>query len=213
MSINAIKVKVIIADDHPLLLNGTKVFLEQKQYQVLGIAKDGLQAYNLIIEKKPDIAILDFDMPKLNALEIARLLKKNNLTTKIVLLTLHKQDSILKEIGKTIDAYILKEASVLELEQCLATVTAGKTYISKALRHNIYFKTEATLSFNLTPSEIKILRYLSKELSSPQIADELFILVRTVEKHRSNIIKKINLDSPSQHALILWLKDHPEIFE
>lgn len=203
---------LIIADDHPLILNGTKSFLEAKDYIVIATANNGVDAYNKIIKHNPTLAILDFDIPKLNGLEIASELRKNQIETKIVILTLYKHSNILDEVGKTIEGYVTKDSGLEELEACLNAILENKTYYSKNLSKNIHLKENSESSFlQLTSTEVKILNYLSQNLSSAAIADELFISKRTVEKHRSNIIKKIGLDSSNQNALILWLQDHPEI--
>jgi len=203
--------KLILADDHPLLLNGTKEFLVSLGYNVIYTAVDGQEAYNKIVRFKPDVAILDFDMSKLNGIEIAEAIKRNNIATKVIILTLHKQEALLNEIGKSIDGYITKDSAMEELQACINTVIVGKTYISTTLKKSIHFDTSPMDNFNLTVTEIKILKYLNQNLSSTQIAEELFISKRTVEKHRSNIIKKLHLDSSNQNALIIWLKNHPEI--
>ncbi|WP_179334458.1 response regulator transcription factor [Winogradskyella costae] len=204
---------IILADDHPLLLNGTKEFLEKKWFKVIDTATDGNTAYNKILEFQPDIAILDFDMPKLNGLEVAQEIKRHNLTTKVVILTLHKQNSILQQIGETIDGYLTKDSALEELESCLESLKNNKTYIGEKLKNNIHFSTNVNPNFDkLSSTELKILKYLDKNLNSTQIAEELFISKRTVEKHRSNIIKKLEIDTTNQNALFVWLKNHPNIF-
>ncbi|MBP1839644.1 response regulator transcription factor [Formosa algae] len=204
---------IILADDHPLLLNGTKEFLEKKWFKVIATATDGNSAYNKIVELQPDIAILDFDMPKLNGLEIALELKRKAIATKIVILTLHKQEAILKQVGDTIHGYITKDSALEELESCLEYLKNGTNYIGEKLKNSIHFNANTDANFNkLSATELKILRYLDKNLTSIQIADELFISKRTVEKHRSNIIKKLEIDTSNQNALFIWLKNHPNTF-
>ncbi|MDW5288785.1 response regulator transcription factor [Formosa sp. PL04] len=204
---------ILLADDHPLLLNGTKEFLEKKWFKVIATATDGNTAYNKIVELQPDIAILDFDMPKLNGLEVAHEIQRNKLTTKVVILTLHKQESILKEVGKSIHGYVTKDSALEELEACLESIKSNTNYIGEKLKSNIQINSDSDSSVkNLTPTELKILKYLDKNFSSPQIAEELFISKRTVEKHRSNIIKKLDIDTTKQNALFFWLKKHPNIF-
>ncbi|NRR90751.1 response regulator transcription factor [Winogradskyella undariae] len=203
---------IILADDHPLLLNGTKDFLEKKRFKVIAIATDGNTAYNKIVELQPDIAILDFDMPKLNGLEVAHQIKYNKINTKVIILTLHKQESILKEVGKNIYGYITKDSALQELEACLESINNNINYIGKKLNSSIHFDGHTDSNFlKLSPTEIKILKYLDKNLNSNQIAEELFISKRTVEKHRSNIIKKLEIDTTNQNALFVWLKKHPNI--
>lgn len=205
-------IRIFLADDHPLLLNGTISFLKEKFYDIVATAQDGYDAYNKIIKYTPDVAILDFDIPKLNGLEIARKLKRKKISSKIIILTLHKQEAILQEVGKTIVGYLTKDTALNELEECLLQVTAGKNYVSSSLDQSIHYDGNQRSVEKLTVTEIKILRYLENGYTSAQIADELFISKRTVEKHRSNIIEKLELSS-NPNALILWLKQHPDFLK
>ncbi|EPR72157.1 two-component response regulator [Winogradskyella psychrotolerans RS-3] len=125
---------IILADDHPLLLNGTKEFLEKKWYNVIDTATDGNTAYNKIVELQPDIAILDFDMPKLNGLEVAQQIKRKKIRTKVIILTLHKQGSILKEVGLSIHGYVTKDSALQELEACLESVNNNINYVGQKLK-------------------------------------------------------------------------------
>jgi DNA-binding NarL/FixJ family response regulator len=202
---------IVIADDHPILLTGTKTFLESKKFKVIDTAMDGNDAYNAIMANLPDIAILDFDMPKLNGLEIAAACHKKNIGTKIIILTLFKEEAILNEVGKNIQGYLLKEDALQEIELCIKEVLAGKTFVSKHIEAGIHFLTDDNELNKLTVAESKILRYLAKNFSSSQIADELFISKRTVEKHRSNIIKKLEIP-PTQNGLLLWVQKNPQMF-
>lgn len=202
---------IVIADDHPILLTGTKTFLESKKFSVLATAMDGNDAYNAIVTNLPDIAILDFDMPKLNGLEIAAECHQKNIDTKIIILTLFKEEAILNEVGNTIQGYLLKEDALKEIEFCIKEVLAGKTFVSKHIEEGIHFSHESNELNNLTVAESKILRYLAKNFSSSQIANELFISKRTVEKHRSNIIKKLEIP-PTQNGLLLWVQKNPHLF-
>ncbi|WP_435133342.1 response regulator [Formosa sp. A9] len=203
---------IVIADDHPLLLNGTKTFLESKWFKILDTATDGNSAYNKIASLKPDVAILDFDMPKLNGLEVALEIKRNALNTKVIILTLHKQEAILNEVGKTIEGYLTKDSALEELESCLERLKNNGNYIGSKLKNDTLCTNSASKIESLTPSEVKILKYLDQHYSSSQIAEELFISRRTVEKHRSNIIKKLELNNTNQNALFIWLKNNPDIF-
>lgn len=205
---------IILADDHPLLLNGTKEFLEKRLYRVIDTAFDGNVAYNKIVAQQPNIAILDFDMPVLNGLEVAQQIYKHGLPVKVVILTLHKQESILKEVGNTIQGYITKDSTMDELEQCITTLNNGGTYIGKKLKNTIQFDSSSNSNIEkLSATELKILKNLNENHSSSQIAESLFISKRTVEKHRSNIIKKLEIGTTQQNALFMWLKQHPNIFD
>lgn len=206
------KTTLIVADDHPILLTGTQAFLESKRYEVLETALDGNSAYNAIVKHHPDIALLDFDMPILNGLEIAQQCVQKQIATRIIILTLHKQEAILNEVGKSIQGYLLKEDALQEIEECIQKVIAGATYVSKNIEKGVHFSTTSKELDALTTAESKILCYLAKNFSSSQIADELFISKRTVEKHRSNIVKKLEIPS-TQNGLLLWVQKNPHLFE
>lgn len=205
------KPTIVIADDHPILLTGTKAFLESKRFKIVATALDGNEAYNAIIKHAPDIAILDFDMPKLNGLEVAAACHKNEVSVNIIILTLFKEEAIINEVGNTIDGYLLKEDALQEIELCIDEVLAGNTFVSKNITDGIHFSDANESLKELTVAESKILRYLAKNFSSSQIAEELFISKRTVEKHRSNIIKKLEIP-PTQNGLLLWVQKHPNLF-
>ena len=148
---------------------------------------------------------------KLNGLEVAAQCKRNQISTKIIILTLFKEEAIIEEIGNTIHGYLLKEDALQEIEDCTDTILKGETFVSKNLELGIHFTDTKTELNKLTVAEAKILRYLAKNLSSAAIAQELFISRRTVEKHRSNIIKKLEISS-TQNGLLLWVQKHPHLF-
>ena len=205
------KTRLVIADDHPLLLAGIQHFLEHKGFEVCEVTQDGNQAFNAIVKHKPDLAILDWEMPNLTGIEVAKYCQTKGFDIKIIILTLHKQEAIIKEIDQTIKGYILKDDALDELEQCIAKVQNNQSYVSQKITESIHIPTIHDTLENLTATEIKVLKHLANDLSSAQISELLFISKRTVEKHRSNVIKKLNLKS-SQNALLLWVKNHPELF-
>lgn len=200
---------IIIADDHPLLLKGLNDFLIEKGYDLVGIGKDGREAYNLIIQHKPDIAILDIQMPYLSGIEIARKCKNQNIDAKVVLITLHKERELFQKAKElNIFGYILKEFALEEIETCIETVKKGKPFFSTKLKEliGIILTEDADLA-KLTPSERKILRLIAKDMTNKGIAKQLFISPRTVEKHRSNIIAKLDLE-PKTNSLLIWAKEN-----
>ncbi|NNC50147.1 MAG: response regulator transcription factor [Flaviramulus sp.] len=198
---------IVIADDHPLMLRGLTDFLTSKSYNILGSAEDGNQAYNLIVKLKPEIAILDIRMPYLTGLEIAEACKKNNLPTKIILITFDKEEELYdKAKSLNVYGYILKEFAIEEIETCIQSAIKGSPYFSKEitsyLNGNNGNHKPATLKL-LTKSELKIVTLISENKTSHDIADELSISVRTVDKHRSNIVGKLGLDNKPT-SLAVW---------
>ena len=204
-------VSIVLADDHPLLLSGNEQFLKSKGYTIVATENNGNNAYNSILKHKPSLAILDFDMPIQNGLEVAKLCVQNHLEVKIIILTLYKQEAIIKEIDSSIHGYILKDDDLSELETCINTVLKEKTYISKNLKNTLHIPTKKNALRNLTATEIKILHFLAKDMSSSDIAEILFISKRTVEKHRSNIIQKLGIKS-SQNSLLFWVQKNANLF-
>jgi DNA-binding NarL/FixJ family response regulator len=198
---------IIIADDHPLVLKGLQDFLVEKGYHVLDSATDGKAAFKLIVKHNPDIAILDIKMPHMTGLEVAEQCKINNLNTKIVLITFEKDPNLyVKAQELNIFGYMLKEFALTEIENCLETVQSGNPYFSPEIEE--YFnKPTSDLIDTLTPAEKKVLRLVAQNQTATEIAKTLFISPRTVEKHKSHIIKKLNLESKSS-SLMLFAKEN-----
>ena len=188
--------KILLADDHPLILKGTKEFLNEIGFKNVLTSEDGLEAYKLVLKEKPEVLSLDYNIPKLDGLELAKLFDKEGIEVKIILLTLQKNELILKEVGETIDAYLLKEDALDKLKECIDSVNENEIYISSNIQNSSlnHLSSDDFMS-KLTSSEIKILKQLAKNKTSQDIGDNLFISKRTVEKHRSNIIQKWKITS------------------
>ncbi|WP_395062763.1 response regulator [Flavobacterium sp.] len=198
--------KILIADDHPFTLQGTKSFVESYGYNVIDTCSNGISALNSIQLHTPDIAILDINMPGLDGLDVAKKVFENKLRTKVVLLTMHKEMTIYKKAKEyEIYGYILKEYAHTELEKCLLEVKKGNRYVSAHLNDDLIFDADSTnhgLS-SLTLSEKKIIELIAKQKTSKQIADLLFLSERTIEGHRTNIISKLGLPK-EKNILLIW---------
>ncbi len=197
---------IVIADDHPLMLRGLTDFLTSKGYDILGSAKDGKSAYNLIVKLKPSIAILDIRMPYKTGIDIAEEVQRNNLPTKVILITFDKEEELYdKALEFGVFGYILKEFAIEEIENCIAQVKNNKPYFSEEiadyLNYNSNKKPEGIDL--LTKSELKIVKLISQAKTSHEIADILSISPRTVDKHRSNIVSKLSLDNKPT-SLSIW---------
>lgn len=202
---------IIIADDHPLLLKGLSNFLIEKGYNLVGSGIDGREAYNLIAKLQPDIAILDIQMPFMSGIEIARKCNTNNLNTKIVLITFHKEKDLYRQAKElNIYGYILKEFALDEIENCIYMVSEGQSYFSPKIRELLDEPSSKDDVLKLlTPSERKILKLIARDKTNKEIASMLFISHRTVEKHRSNIITKLDLQHKT-NSLLIWAKEHQD---
>jgi DNA-binding NarL/FixJ family response regulator len=198
---------IVIADDHPLMLRGLTDFLTSKGYNIVGSTEDGNTAYNLIVKLKPEIAILDIRMPHKTGLEIAEACKRHDLPTKIILITFDKEEELYEQaLEFNVFGYILKDFAIEEIETCIDQVVSGKPYFSKEIASHLNTsaldKKPETLDI-LTKSELKIVKLISENKTSQDIADELSISVRTVDKHRSNIVNKLGLDNKPT-SLSIW---------
>lgn len=203
------KNKIIIADDHPLLLKGLTEELISNNYNVIATAEDGKKALALILKHKPDIAILDIQMPLLSGFDVIKKCENKNINTKFIVLTSHKENRyVLKAKTLNISGYLLKDEPFDEIEKCILVINNGGTYFSsifKAVYEN-QISPELEKLQNLSPSEIKILQLISQNKNTKDIAESLFISVRTVQKHRTNIIAKLNTNN-----LLDWTKVHKEL--
>jgi DNA-binding NarL/FixJ family response regulator len=188
--------KIVIADDHPLLLEGLYNQLLNLGYTKLSKATNGTEALRLIQEQNVAIAILDIEMPYMDGLSVAKYCKTEGSTTKFIILSYHKEpEFIAKAKSLNISGYILKEDALSEIATCISAILSGQEYYSKVFEALGAGNAKTTLDLleNLSPSELKILKMIAQSNSSKEIAEQLFIAERTVEKHRSNIIIKLNL--------------------
>ncbi|GAA4241732.1 MULTISPECIES: response regulator transcription factor [Winogradskyella] len=201
---------IIIADDHPLVLKGLQDFLIEKKFNVLASAKNGKEALALIKAHTPDIAVLDIKMPFFTGLEIAEKCKADKLPTKIILITFEKDEKTYND-AKALGAYgyILKEFALEEIENCIASVIKNKTYFSPDLLKFIELQEPPKYFEALTKHEQNIVKLISNNKTGVEIANLLNISTRTVEKHKSNIIKKLKLES-KQNSLLIWAKENSD---
>lgn len=204
---------IFIADDHPLLIKGLEDLLLEKNMNVVGKATDGRAALNFINLEKPDIAILDVEMPKLTGLEIAKICQKNQSKTKIIIITLHKEvDLYLKAKKYNIFGYLLKEFAIEEIEACINSVKKGIPYFSEEIKNLMGFTSESiSILSELTPTERRILKLISQHKTNKEIGHLLFISPRTVEKHRSNVINKLSIGSRTG-SLTVWVQKNRHLF-
>lgn len=197
---------ILIADDHPFTLQGTKSFVESYGYKVLDACSNGIAALNLIRLHHPDIAILDINMPGLDGLDVAKKVQEAKLNTKIILLTMHKEMTVYKKAKEYgIYGYILKEYAQTELQKCLDEVKIGNRYVSAFLEVDLIVD-NSSLDHSLailTLSERKIIELITQQKTSKQIAELLFLSEKTVEGHRSNIIEKLGLPK-EKNILLKW---------
>ncbi|MEP7145459.1 MAG: response regulator transcription factor [bacterium] len=202
------KIKIIIADDHPIFRNGLRQIIEaENKIKILGEADNGLKAFELINELKPDIAVLDIDMPKKTGLEILRELK--NTDTKIIFLTMYAEEDIFDEaMNLGIKGFVLKDSAVNDIIECIFSVHDDRYYISPSVSNFLINRRKKLKDMknnnprlqNLTLAEKKILKFIAENKTSKEIGEVLFVSYRTVENHRANISCKLSLKG--SHSLV-----------
>ncbi len=204
--------EIILADDHPLFLLGLKYYLEENGFLITATANDGKNALREIEKNNPKLAILDLEMPFMTGLQVAEACLKRNLSTKIILLTLYKEAYIYQNAKElNISGYLLKEFAAEELLRCINGILETGEYYSDKIVDYRNWGEKITQSGELTPSEKKILRLIADGKSTKEISGLLFVSERTIDKHRSNIIKKLKLDK-KHNSLLIWAHKHKDVF-
>ena len=193
-------IKVITADDYEIVRLGLKNLIKlDGSFEIVAEAEDGLQAFDKISKLKPDVAILDISMPNMNGIEVARKIQKENINVEVIILTMHIGREYFKEaMDCGVKGYILKENTTQDLIKGIKFVSAGKHFISPQFaEHLIGMNKELTSLQSLSISEKRIIKLISRNKTSKEIAHELSLSFRTVQNHRSNICKKLEINGPN----------------
>jgi len=210
------KKQLFIVEDHRLFREGLKAMLSPSQeYEIIGEAEDGLEAIRLIKKKKPDLVLLDLSMPRMNGLSVLREIKGSMPEVKILVLSIHESDQyVLQAFEAKADGYAIKDSSREELRVAIRSVLEGKKYISPGVAGNVLegyldgrktLKTKSALD-TVTEREKEILKLLGEGYQNKEIADLVHISVKTVEKHRANIMAKLDLHNAA--ALTAFAFEH-----
>jgi DNA-binding NarL/FixJ family response regulator len=212
------RLAVVIADDHPLFRKGLRQSIEEDgSFVVVGESGDGDRALQLIEEKKPDLAVLDIDMPKKKGLEIARIIQERRLFVAVLILTVYKEEDIFDAaMDAGVRGYVLKETAAVDIIEAMKVVAQGRYYVSPTL--STYLATRSNRAkellqkrpslADLTTTEKRILRLVALSKTSKEIADELGISYRTVETHRTNIATKLNIHGT--HSLLKFALENKQ---
>lgn len=209
-------IAILIADDHPIFRKGLCEVIEHDPcLRVVGQAAHGEDALRLVVELQPEVAILDINMPKLSGLHVARTLIERQLATKLVLLTMHRDEDLLQEaMALGVSAYVLKESAVEDLLSAVQAVVEGRTFISPTIAALLMKRRKLGEELRrekpgldmLTPSERRILRLIAEDRTTKEIADALGVSPRTVETHRQNMSHKLHLSG--SHSLLKFAFDN-----
>jgi two-component system, NarL family, response regulator NreC len=197
-------ITIVLADDHHLIRRGLRALLEtEADFSVVGEAADGLQAAQLVERLKPNILVIDFIMPGLNGLEVARRVKQSSTKTRVLLLSMYTNESyVLEAFRNGAVGYVLKDSTADDLVRAVRQVAAGHRYLSAPLSERAIDsyvqrarRGKSDLYETLTAREREVLQLAAEGHSSKEIASRLFISPRTAETHRANLMHKLGLHS------------------
>jgi DNA-binding NarL/FixJ family response regulator len=197
------EVRIVIADDHPIVRHGLREMIEvDSSLKVVAEAGDGASALAQIEQLRPDVAVLDIDMPGMDGLTLAREIRTRRIEVQVVLLTIHREEELFNEaIDLGVRGYVLKDSATNDIIASIRAAAIGQPFISPQLsalllkrraRSDALAKEKPGLEA-LTAMERRILKLIASDKTSKDIARQLFISYRTVETHRTNICRKLDL--------------------
>jgi len=200
------KIKIILLDDHQMFRDGVKsVIADEPDINVIGAVGSGKELYELLENNSVDLVITDITMPEISGIEVAEYISKHYPHTKVLILSMHSgEEFILKALNAGASGYLPKETSIDELLSAIHVIHGGNHYFNKAISEKIVNSVvqnrEKTSDYQskideLTKRELEILKLVVEGLSNKEIADRLFISIRTVDSHKNNMMNKLELKS------------------
>jgi DNA-binding NarL/FixJ family response regulator len=214
--VGASELRLVIADDHPLMRHGIRQSLEAAPgIAVIGESGDGAAALDMIAALQPDVAVLDISMPGMDGFEVAREVQGRRLNVRIVFLTAQSDESLLDAaLDLGVRGYVLKESTASDIVAAVRAVADGQYYVSPALTGRLIRGKQESESRqtgrlkDLTPSEMRIMRLVAEYKTTREIAEELFVSPLTVETHRRNICEKLGVRG--SNALVKFALAHKQ---
>jgi DNA-binding NarL/FixJ family response regulator len=187
----------LLADDHSLVRQGLRAFLERQGFQVVSEASDGQETIRSVEKTQPDVAIVDISMPVLNGIDAARELKKSSPKTKVILLTQHDEDQYVTEALRAgVKGYVLKSQAADDLVHAIQEVCRGSVYLSPNISRAVvdaYLSKAYVSTDHLSGRERQVLQLVGEGKSTKDIAVHLGISVKTAESHRARLMKKLDI--------------------
>ena len=209
-------IRILIADDHPIFRQGLRQVIEQAPHlKVVAEAQDGITAFERIQETRPDVAVLDIDMPNDDGFAVVRRVRDHRLQVAVILLTMHNDELHFNEaLDLGVKGYLIKDHAAADVIACIHAIAGGQDYISPALSTYLLNRAgraralarQAPALAHLTAAERRVLAFLAEYKTSKEIADILCVSVRTIENHRASMCAKLDLHGA--HALVRFATQH-----
>jgi len=197
------KKRILIVDDHQLIIDGLRGFIESNQnYQVIGEANTGTEAIRLTSVLNPDLILMDIEMPEMSGIQASQEIKKSHPQIKIIIVSMHNEKQLIKKlIDQGADGYLLKNSSQIEVMDAIEKVLNNQIYLSQDVTLSLLDKSQNKSSHNsdvttiaqLTEREIEILKLVAQGMKNKEVGDSLNISHRTVDTHRTNLMKKLDV--------------------
>jgi DNA-binding NarL/FixJ family response regulator len=189
--------KILLADDHLVLLAGMKALLEREGYEVVAEVSDGRQAVTLTRRLQPHIAVLDITMPGLNGLAAAQKIRRQSPETRVIILTMHKEAPyVIEALDAEVTGYVLKSQAAQDLLEAIRSVAANNVYLSQGISQVVvdaYRNKNGREGSPLTLREREVLQLIAEGHRTRQVASLLNISVKTAESHRGRIMRKLGI--------------------
>lgn len=207
------KNRIILADDHQFMLEGVQSILKgDASLDIVATAQNGHQLIDAVIREKPDLVVLDLNMPGYDGLQCLEKIKQGFPQVKVLVLSNYSQPDLINKIKKMqADGYLTKNSSANELRNAIGRVLSGGSYFQQteetpAVQEDSYYFDEFLKKYQLTKREVGILRLVCQEMTTKEIASTLFLSELTVNTHRRNILKKIGVKNVA--GLVNFAKQH-----
>lgn len=199
------KKRVLLVDDHQLIIDGLRGFIENSDdFQVVGEANTGMEAIRLAEVLDPDVILMDIEMPEMSGIQACEEIKKKSPEVKVIIVSMHNEKQLIKKlIDQGADGYLLKNSKQSEVLEAIQKVLAGKSYFSQDVTMSLLDKNTTPKPVNsdvinlsqLTEREIEILKLVAEGLTNKEIGEKLVISHRTVDTHRTNLMKKLDISN------------------
>lgn len=211
------KIKILIADDHPIVRQGLRQTIESEggDIELIGETGDGAETLAAARKFRPEIIVLDINLPKMDGFQVTQVLRQEKIESKIIFLTAHREESFMrKALSLGAAGYVLKDSAITDIVAAIRAATANLPFISPAMTAYLIKAPSAPIKGDLatlTPAERRVLRLIAQYKTTQEIAETLFVSPRTIESHRLNIAQKLHLRG--SHSLMRYALQHLEEIE